>query len=467
MLRKQVSFLSSLVLVLDMAILVSAFALSLIARFYTPFLPHTGIPPLTDSLLQCGMAVVILPYVMRTQGLYRNAALMPGYRSWFALLKAVLLGMLLVIATTYLIREVRYTRGGLAFFALFAYGGLWFGRKLFLGLYQRKYAKDRIKQDAIVVGAGVLGRHLVEELAHRTGLGINLVGLLTRHDNKIGTDICGVPVLGTYEDILKVVQEREIQQVFFALPLESSSKLPDMLNLLLRTEPVDVHVVPDLAQWIVLGGGVYNLGSLPVVSLQDSPIGGWEALAKRLFDLAFALPLLLFASPIILFFATLVKLTSAGDIFYGQERMGLDGRSFRMWKLRSMAIDAEGETGAVWAKAGDARTTPVGGLMRRFSIDELPQLWNVVVGDMSLVGPRPERPVFIERFKKEIPNYNLRHKVKAGVTGLAQVEGWRGDTSLEKRIERDLWYIENWSVWLDLKILIKTVFGGFLSKNAY
>ena len=259
----------------------------------------------------------------------------------------------------------------------------------------------------------------------------------------------------------------KFSRCFFALPLEMSSKLPDMLHLLLRTEPVDVHVVPDLAQWIVLGGGVYSLGSLPVVSLQDSPIGGWEALAKRLFDLIFGIPCLLFALPAIASFALVVKLTSKGPMFYGQERMGLDGRSFQMWKIRSMAVTAEVQTGAVWAKPGDARTTRVGGLMRRFSIDELPQLWNVVAGDMSLVGPRPERPVFIDRFKKEIPNYNLRHKVKAGVTGLAQVEGWRGDTSLEKRIERDLWYIENWSVWLDLRILIKTILGGFLSKNAY
>ena len=273
-------------------------------------------------------------------------------------------------------------------------------------------------------------------------------------------------MLGTFDQLLEVVQEEEIQQVFFALPLDMSNKLPDMFNLLLRTEPVDVHVVPDWPR-IVLGGGVYSLGSLPVVSLQDSPIGGWEALAKRLFDLAFGTPCLMLAFPIILIFALLVKLTSRGPIFYGQERMGLDGRSFQMWKLRSMTVSAEASTGAVWAKPGDARTTAVGGLMRKFSIDELPQLWNVVAGDMSLVGPRPERPVFIDRFKKEIPNYNLRHKVKAGVTGLAQVEGWRGDTSLEKRIERDLWYIENWSVWLDLKILLRTIFGGFLSKNAY
>ncbi|MBL92863.1 MAG: undecaprenyl-phosphate glucose phosphotransferase [Myxococcales bacterium] len=467
MLQKQVRFLRSLVAVLDLLILITSFGVAVTVRFNLSFWPHTGVPPLSDTLLQGGIALLIIPLVLRQQGLYRSAALMPGYRSSFRLLKAILLGMLLFIAVTYIIREVRYTRGGLALFAFFSYFGLWLGRKTFIRWYQKSSNKDRLRQRAIVVGAGVLGRHLVEELAHRGDIGIELVGLLTRHKEKLGDEISGVAVLGTFDQLLEVVQEEEIQQVFFALPLDMSNKLPDMLNLLLRTEPVDVHVVPDLAQWIVLGGGVYSLGSLPVVSLQDSPIGGWEALAKRLFDLAFGTPCLMLAFPIIVMFALLVKLTSRGPIFYGQERMGLDGRSFQMWKLRSMTVSAEASTGAVWAKPGDARTTAVGGLMRKFSIDELPQLWNVVAGDMSLVGPRPERPVFIERFKKEIPNYNLRHKVKAGVTGLAQVEGWRGDTSLEKRIERDLWYIENWSVWLDLKILLRTIFGGFLSKNAY
>lgn len=467
MLRKQVGFLPSLVATVDILILLVAFAAAIAIRFYTPFWGHSGIPPISDTLLQCGMALVIMPLALRSQGLYSAPAFIAGFRAWSGLLRAVFLGMVLIITATYVIQEVRYTRVGLALFGFLSYLGLLVGRKILISRYQRVFNKARLKQKAVVVGSGVLGRHLVEELAHRNDIGIELEGLLTSEAEKVGQELSGVPVLGTYEELLEVVQTRDIQQVFFALPLEFSSQLPDMLNLLLRSEPVDVHVVPDLAQWIVLGGGVYSLGNLPVVSLQDSPIGGWEALAKRVFDLCFALPCLLLASPFIFLFSILVKITSEGPVFYGQERMGLDGRSFHMWKLRSMPRTAESKTGAVWAKADDARPTAVGAFMRRFSIDELPQLWNVVAGDMSLVGPRPERPVFIERFKKEIPNYHLRHKVKAGVTGLAQVEGWRGDTSLEKRIERDLWYIENWSVWLDLKILLRTIFGGFLSKNAY
>jgi exopolysaccharide biosynthesis polyprenyl glycosylphosphotransferase len=211
---------------------------------------------------------------------------------------------------------------------------------------------------------------------------------------------------------------------------------------------------------------VEDLDGMPVIALAHGPVHGWDAVAKRSFDLVFGALILLLAAPVMLVTALLVKLTSPGPLFYAQERMGLDGRTFRILKFRSMRIDAE-TRGAKWATVGDDRTTPVGRLLRKYSLDELPQFFNVLRGEMSLVGPRPERPVFIEEFKRRIPRYNQRHKVKAGITGLAQVEGWRGSTSLEKRIERDLWYIENWSLWLDFKILLRTAVGGFLSKNAY
>jgi exopolysaccharide biosynthesis polyprenyl glycosylphosphotransferase len=206
---------------------------------------------------------------------------------------------------------------------------------------------------------------------------------------------------------------------------------------------------------------------MPVVRLNDSPMIGLAALAKRATDVVCSFILLLALSPLLLLIAAVVKLTSAGPILYNQERMGLDGRTFSMLKFRSMRVDAEAKTGAVWAQATDARRTRFGTFLRRTSLDELPQLWNVLRGDMSLVGPRPERPVFVRKFRSEIPHYMLRHKVKAGITGWAQVNGWRGNTSLESRIECDLFYIKNWSYVMDLKILTMTLWRGFFSKNAY
>ncbi len=202
------------------------------------------------------------------------------------------------------------------------------------------------------------------------------------------------------------------------------------------------------------------------MSLQGDPFGGWNSVAKRVFDMAFSSLALLVAIPLMLGCAVALWLTQKGPVFYRQERMGMDGNLFTIVKLRTMNLDAEAE-GARMAEVGDPRTTRLGSFMRRLSLDELPQLWNVLRGDMSLVGPRPERPVFIEEFRRRIPRYHLRHKVKAGLTGWAQINGLRGQTSIEKRIEYDLYYIENWSMLLDLKILARTLAGGFLSKNAY
>lgn len=217
---------------------------------------------------------------------------------------------------------------------------------------------------------------------------------------------------------------------------------------------------------MTLRGGVEEFDGLPLISLQESPHYGWNLVGKRSLDIALSTVALLITGPLLLLVAAIIKLTSSGPVLYRQERMGLDGRTFQMLKFRSMRNDAEDDTGPVWAARDDERRTGIGALLRRTSLDELPQLVNVLKGEMSLVGPRPERPVFIEEFRKRIPRYMLRHKVKAGITGWAQVNGWRGDTSIEKRIECDLFYIENWSLFFDLRILWLSFWKGFIHRNA-
>lgn len=210
-----------------------------------------------------------------------------------------------------------------------------------------------------------------------------------------------------------------------------------------------------------------ELDGLPIVSLQSSPLYGWNSVFKRAFDLGFGSLILVMVSPLMALIALLIKLTSKGPVLYRQERVGMDGHTFEMLKFRTMKEDAESETGPVWAKENDSRRTSIGRFLRKTSLDELPQLFNVLKGEMSLVGPRPERPVFVEKFRNSIPSYALRHKIKAGMTGWAQVNGWRGNTSLEKRIEHDLYYIQNWSIGFDLRILFMTLWRGFFSKSAY
>ena len=228
-----------------------------------------------------------------------------------------------------------------------------------------------------------------------------------------------------------------------------------------------MRLIPDLLHVLTLRSSVEELDGLPLINLRESPMVGWAAVQKRAFDAIVASGLLLVLAPLLALAGLAVWASSGRPIFYRQERMGLDGRVFRMLKFRTMRPDAESETGPVWTSPDDPRRTRVGSLLRRTSVDELPQLWNVLRGDMSLVGPRPERPVFIERFRREIPGYMLRHKVRAGLTGWAQVHGWRGDTSLHERVEHDIYYIQNWSLALDLRILLMTLWRGWFHRNAY
>ena len=291
-------------------------------------------------------------------------------------------------------------------------------------------------------------------------------GFLVEPGENAGQEMEGVRVLGTLEDLQDLLKRGGIDIVFIALPFQHHEKIRDIL-ISLRNELVNIKVVSDLYDFVTLRGGVDELDGLPIINIQDTPLHGWGKIAKRAMDFVLALfGLILLGLPMLLL-ALFVRATSKGPVLYRQERMGFDGEIFEMLKFRSMIADAERETGAVWARQNDSRRTPVGKFLRQTSLDELPQLFNVLRGDMSLVGPRPERPELIERFKHNIPNYMLRHKIKAGMTGWAQVNGWRGDTSLEKRIEHDLYYIENWSLSFDLRILFLTFWKGFVGKNAY
>jgi len=294
-------------------------------------------------------------------------------------------------------------------------------------------------------------------------IGIQLLGCLTRKDGEI-KEAKGVPIIGSYEELPDILRRTEIDQVVVALPLEDNHYLPNIMSALKDTL-VDVKIVPDVYQFATVGAAIEEFEGLPVISIQESPIAGFHRIAKRAFDILLAGGMLILLSPVMLLIAALIKLTSKGPVFYSQERVSVDGSKFKIFKFRTMRADAEAD-GPQWSKSGDERITGLGNFLRRYSLDELPQLLNVLGGQMSIVGPRPERPVFIQEFRKRVPRYMLRHKVPAGMTGWAQVHGWRGDTSIDKRIEYDLYYIENWSLFLDLKILFLTLLRGIHNKGA-
>jgi Undecaprenyl-phosphate glucose phosphotransferase len=318
---------------------------------------------------------------------------------------------------------------------------------------------------ALIVGAGEAGHALADKLLDHPATGLKPIGFADDDPKKRLDGYRGLHVLGTTADVRPLIASHQIDTVFLALPVEAYRTMLAILKEV-GNEMVDLRVVPDLFQYVTFKAGIEDFDGLPVINLTQNPLEGWNSLVKRSMDIALSAIGLAVMALVLPLVALAIWLEDRGPIFYAQERMGLDGRLFRMLKFRSMRPDAEEETGATWAKENDPRRTRVGVFLRKTSVDELPQLINVFVGDMSLVGPRPERPEFVREFKERFPQYMLRHRVRAGITGWAQVHGWRGNTSLSKRIEYDLYYIENWTLGLDVKILWLTLRFGF-HRNAY
>lgn len=455
-------FYNSVKLAADLVTLAFAFALAWLTRF--SWFPWQTLPPLEETLQTLALILVIFPLVFRGSNLYTTNRGRSHIQEVFEIFKAIAFSTLLLVAISYFIRD-RYSRLTVIIFAGYAFVSVSMVRLAFRALFNALRRRGVNLKTILVVGAGSLGQRVAETIELHRELGFKVIGLLTRRVDKLGTTVANVPVVGLFGDLAKVLDERPVDQVILALPLEEQPQLRSIMDVLAQ-RTIDVKVVPDLFSYVTLRGGLEEFGGLPIISLQGAPLEGWNRIAKRAFDVLISLLALLVLSPVMLLLALLVKLSSKGPIFFVQERMGIDGELFHMYKFRSMRPDAERD-GARFAGEGDPRRTLLGRFLRRTSLDEVPQFWNVLIGEMSLVGPRPERPVFIEEFKKQIPRYHLRHMVKSGITGWAQVNGLRGNTSIKDRIEYDLYYIENWSLMFDLKILMRTAFGGFLSRNAY
>ena len=273
-------------------------------------------------------------------------------------------------------------------------------------------------------------------------------------------------IITQYDDLFRYVDDNDVDQVWISLPHSEEKTIREVINVLEDTS-TEIRYVPDIFEYQLMHHSLSEVAGVPVVNISYSAIDGANRIVKAVEDYVLASALLIFASPLMALIALGVKLSSPGPVLYQQKRVGWNGKEFTMLKFRSMPVEAERETGPVWASKLDNRATPFGTFLRKTSLDELPQLFNVLRGEMSLIGPRPERPVFVEQYKDEVPHYNKKHLVKAGLTGWAQVHGWRGNTCLHTRIEHDLYYIENWSLWLDIKIIIMTLFRGLVHKNAY
>lgn len=463
----------------DGALAAVAFVLAYLCRFESGLIPVTrGYPPFSQYVDVLPFVAFLVPLAFHLQGVYRLRRGRTRVDDFFAVFVGSILAVVLGVAGTlyfqaYYVPDPLKNRGAYevsqlvwALFLFFNVLLTYSSRELVREWFERRWREGIGLKRVLIAGAGDLGRVVADKLLDHGHLGYRIVGFIDDIADGDHLGYRGLPLLGTLGEADDILKQEQIDELYVALPLEEHVKMLALVETANR-EIVDIRVVPDLLQVLALRARLEDLDGVPIINIHDVPLRGFNSMVKRAMDLAISLAsLLVLALPMGLI-ALLIRGTSQGSPLFRQERMSLDGKRFFVWKFRSMYVNAEEETGPVWAREDDPRCTPVGRWLRRLSLDELPQLWNVLTGEMSIVGPRPERPFFVEQFKHQMPQYMLRHKVKAGLTGWAQVNGWRGNTSIEKRIEYDLYYIENWSITLDVKIMWLTLLRGLFHRHAY
>lgn len=453
----------------DLIMVAGSFYLAYWLRQLIAIPPPVAISPFIDYVGMMAIQVITMLILYFFSRLYDVKRSMPRLDEFYRIFATTSIGTVITIAsTTFLFKntalELDFPRAMVIYAWLLTVVLVTAGRTLLVlvrnWLRRRGLWSDRL----LIVGTGDVGRMILQKVRQMPRLGYEVVGFIDGDDPPV-KEIMGVPVLGGIDDIPELIKEHEIEEVIIGRPELAHQEVLAIISRCERGQ-VGIKIFPDLFQIIATELSIGDLGGLPLLTVRDVALRGWKLTLKRTVDLLGSAVGLVFLSPILMLVAVIIKLDSPGPVFYAQERMGLDANPFWCLKFRSMRTDAE-KDGPGWTVESDPRVTRLGRLIRRLSIDELPQLINVFVGDMSLVGPRPERPVYVNQFRRSIPRYMDRHREKAGLTGWAQVNGLRGDTSIAERTKYDLWYIENWSLWLDFKIILRTFFSLFGSLHAY
>lgn len=468
MIKDNQKVFNRLLVVIDAIITAVSLILGYVLKFYVlQKEPGPGVLPLRDYV---SLLVFIIPgYVLvyYQTGVYTPKRTVRRRLEIFDIIKANTFGMAALIIVIYLVmRELPYARSVLALFYVLNCFLTGISRILLRRGLQTIRKKGYNVKHILLVGYSRAAEEYVNRILENPQWGYAVSGFLDDHV-PVGTLYKGVPVKATIEALPEMLEKNDWDEVAITLSLRDYDYLGEIVGI---CEKSGVHTkfIPDYNSLIPTRPYTEDLMGLPVINIRYVPLTNTgNAFIKRMADIFGSLFGILITSPIMLFCAIMVKLTSPGPIIFKQERVGLHNKPFFMYKFRSMAQQAPSEEKKAWTTKDDPRVTKFGRLMRKTSLDELPQLFNILKGDMSLVGPRPERPLFVEKFKEEIPRYMVKHQVRPGLTGWAQVNGYRGDTSIRKRIEHDIYYIENWSVWFDIKIIIMTFFTGFINKNAY
>lgn len=462
-LLKEYSHALSLMLrVLDVAAVIVA---GLIAYFYK--FGHLVLQPHYWSALSVASGLTLI--IFAGFNIYESVRAQYFWYHLFKLIQAVSVVLILLAVLAFLSKTGNdFSRSWYIWWALFSLGLLILFRCSLLVTLRIMRSKGWNERRIIIIGAGEWGRQLISTLQQAHWTGFRIIAIFDDVIEDKPASISQIPVLQTPKNICDYLKmsSHTIDEVWIAMPLHAEARMKEILYEL-RNHTITTRLVLDILGMGLLNHSVTHLAGFPVINVRSSPMVGMNRLIKALEDRILAAIILVLLSPLLIFIAIAIKCTSKGPIFYLQKRVSWNGKEFDMLKFRSMPVNTECTTGPVWAKEGEQRATKIGAFLRKTSLDELPQFINVLCGHMSIVGPRPERRFFVEQFKEQIPRYMQKHLVKAGITGWAQVNGWRGNTSLEKRIQYDLYYIENWSLALDIKIIFLTLFRGFVNKNAY
>lgn len=447
----------------DIFFIAAAVLITYYFRFYLSFIPvRYGVPELRYYLYLIPVVVIFYLLTFNYAGLYREIEKKSNLDIFFKVFISSTFAIVFVLSFSFFIREITYSRVLMIslWFLSFIIITLW--RIFYKNLYHFLYKKEFIIQRVIVVGMTELSKMFIERIQREPASGYKIIGFLDKKNQK---NFCGVSYLGNINELNRIIKKYNVDEVFIGLPDFDRKKLTEFI---MENENVQFKIASDILGIIVRDIDYDEVFGIPVFCVKELPLDKLRnRIIKRTMDIIISLTGLILLLPLFIIIGIIIKLTSKGPVFYKQERISRGGKVFNMYKFRTMKQDAEKHTGPVWAKKDDERVTFIGKFLRKTSIDELPQLINILKGDMSIVGPRPERPHFVNKFKEVIPRYIERHKVRAGLTGWAQVNGLRGNTSLEERIKYDLYYIQNWSLWLDIKIIIRTILEVFHHKHAY
>lgn len=439
-------------------------------RFNSGIIPVIyGVPSIREYIKPLPIISILLLFIMRSFDLYSTKRRLSMLDEFFAIIKSMTVGLVIFMAATFVYRDFSYSRMMLLI--------CWINLILFISC--ARFIINRIRlalraanrdfSNLLLIGTGSTSLRLIRHIRNNPHWNYKIVGAVSVSGEPTKQSLEGTPVIGELDGLAEILSRKDIEEVILTAPSLSRDRI---MSIILECEKrmVNFHLIADLLGMITSQVDMENIDGVPLLSLKESPLVlSYNRFIKRAMDLIGSSIGLILFSPIFLIISIAVKLSSPGPVFYLQKRIGEDGRRFTIIKFRTMVNKAEKGTGAVWAKRDDPRRTKVGAFLRRHNLDELPQLINVFKGEMSLVGPRPERPKFVGRFKENIPRYMSRHKIRSGMTGWAQVNGLRGDTSIEERTKYDIYYVENWSLVFDIKILLmsisQTLFSG--SGHAY